>query len=90
MSAPAAVSVQNIAFRKTLQHNEPSLFTSNAFQLQPTGNGFSLPTPKSRAPPAVISTATNRVERWIDLPGEGYGSAVTPDGAMLTIAIPSK
>jgi DNA-binding beta-propeller fold protein YncE len=39
---------------------------------------------------AVISAASNKVDQWIDLPGMGYGSAATPNGALLIIAIPSK
>src|SRR5882757_8173313 len=29
---------------------------------------------------AVINTASNKVENWIQLPGSGYGTAPTPDG----------
>jgi DNA-binding beta-propeller fold protein YncE len=28
------------------------------------------------------------VERWVDLPGLGYGAASTPDGKWLVIAVP--
>jgi YVTN family beta-propeller protein len=37
---------------------------------------------------AVIDTAKNAVDRWIPMPGTGYGSAVTPDGKWLVIALP--
>jgi YVTN family beta-propeller protein len=37
---------------------------------------------------AVIDTATNQVKTWIPLPGTGYGSAPTPDGKWLLIALP--
>ena len=37
---------------------------------------------------AVIDTATNQVKTWIQLPGLGYGSAPTPDGKWLLIALP--
>jgi YVTN family beta-propeller protein len=37
---------------------------------------------------AVIDTATNRIKTWIPLPGLGYGSAPTPDGRWLVIALP--
>src|SRR6478752_3910173 len=36
---------------------------------------------------AVINTATNKVERWVTLPAPGYGSAPTPDGKWLVIAV---
>jgi DNA-binding beta-propeller fold protein YncE len=38
---------------------------------------------------AVISTETNKVEKWIDLPDYGYGAAPTPDGKFLIIAMPN-
>jgi DNA-binding beta-propeller fold protein YncE len=37
---------------------------------------------------AVIDTATNKVKTWIQMPGLGYGSAPTPDGRWLIIALP--
>jgi DNA-binding beta-propeller fold protein YncE len=36
---------------------------------------------------AVIDTATNKVKQWVDLPGEGYGTAVSPDGKWLLVPI---
>lgn len=36
---------------------------------------------------AVIETATNTLSRWIDLPGVGFGTAPTPDGKFLVIAL---
>jgi YVTN family beta-propeller protein len=36
----------------------------------------------------VIDTANNQVKTRIDMPGTGYGSAVTPDGNYLVIALP--
>jgi len=38
---------------------------------------------------AVIDTQTNRVDRWIDLPAAGYGSAFRAGGKQLLIALPS-
>jgi YVTN family beta-propeller protein len=37
---------------------------------------------------AVINTATNAMWKWVKLDGLGYGSAPTPDGRFLLIAIP--
>ena len=37
---------------------------------------------------AVIDTSKNAVDRWIPMPGTGYGSATTPDGQFLVIALP--
>ncbi|HEY6332126.1 MAG TPA: cytochrome D1 domain-containing protein [Blastocatellia bacterium] len=38
---------------------------------------------------AVIDTGTNQIKTWIDMPGTGYGSAPTPDGRWLVIALPA-
>jgi len=38
---------------------------------------------------AVIDTATDQVKQWVPLPGTGYGTAPTPDGRSLLVAIPS-
>lgn len=37
---------------------------------------------------AVVDTARNAVDRWIALPGNGYGTAPTPDGHWLVVAVP--
>jgi YVTN family beta-propeller protein len=36
---------------------------------------------------AVISTKTDALERWVDLPGIAYGTASTPDGRYLVMAL---
>jgi len=38
----------------------------------------------------VIDTATNGIRSWIELPGTGYGTAPTPDGRWLLVAISKK
>jgi len=38
---------------------------------------------------AVIDAATNKVDRWITLPGISYGTASTPDGKWLLVALPA-
>jgi len=38
---------------------------------------------------AVIDTAAQRVKTWVALPGTGYGTAATPDGRWLLVAVPS-
>ena len=47
--------------------------------------------PRIRRSPqlAVIDTATNKVKQWVPLPGLGYGTAATPDGHWLLVAVPS-
>ncbi|HEY2941875.1 MAG TPA: YncE family protein, partial [Vicinamibacteria bacterium] len=37
---------------------------------------------------AVIDTKTNQRKQWVALPGVAYGTAPTPDGRWLVIAIP--
>ena len=36
---------------------------------------------------AVIETATNKIKEWITLPSIGYGTASTPDGRWLLVAL---
>jgi len=85
---PGTVSVLDMAGRKTLS----VIPVANHVQrISVSADGrwvFTSDTQKPRL--GVISTGTNKVERWIDLPGEGYGSAVTPNGAMVIIAIPDR
>jgi len=38
---------------------------------------------------AVIDTATHQLKTWVALPGLGYGTAATPDGRWLLVAVPS-
>src|SRR5580693_1380246 len=82
---PGTVSVLDIANRKTLNIIK---VTGHVQRISVSVDGkwvFTSDTEKPRL--AVISTASNNVERWIDLPDTGYGSAVTPNGALLIIAI---
>lgn len=37
---------------------------------------------------AVIDTATRAIKAWVPLPGLGYGTAPTPDGKWLLVAMP--
>ena len=36
----------------------------------------------------MIDTAKNAVDHWIPMPGVGYGTAPTPDGRWLVVALP--
>jgi DNA-binding beta-propeller fold protein YncE len=85
---PGTVSVLDIANRKTLHVIKVSIHVQR-ISISTDGKWvFTSDTEKPRL--AVISTASNNVEQWIDLPDMGYGSAVTPNGALLIIAIPHK
>jgi DNA-binding beta-propeller fold protein YncE len=37
---------------------------------------------------AVINAASDKVDRWLALPGTGYGTASTRDGKWLLVALP--
>ena len=41
-------------------------------------------------PITVIDTTTNKVAKWIALPGLAYGTAATPDGRWLLVTVPQK
>jgi YVTN family beta-propeller protein len=83
---PGTVSVLDLDARKTLEiiHVSPQIqrislsvddklvFTSDVTKPQL----------------AVIDTATKKIKTWIPMPGLGYGSAPTPDGKWLVIALP--
>jgi YVTN family beta-propeller protein len=38
---------------------------------------------------AVVDTATNKLKQWVALSAPGYGTAATPDGAYLLVAMPA-
>ena len=38
---------------------------------------------------AVIDTTSHKVKTWVELPGTGYGTAPTPDGNWLVVAMPT-
>ena len=85
---PGTVSVLDMVARKTLavipvsgevqrisvSMDDRSVFTSD--QTQPRL--------------AVIDAAARTIRHWVALPGLGYGTAPTPDGRWLLVAIPAK
>jgi YVTN family beta-propeller protein len=68
----AIIPVCKVTQRISLSVDDRSVFTSDQ------------ETPRL----AVIDTVKNAVSRWIPLPGTGYGSAPTPDGQWLVVALP--
>jgi YVTN family beta-propeller protein len=83
---PGTVSVLDIPGRKTITVI-PVTSHVQRISVSPDGHWvFTSDTQKPRL--AVINTSTNKVERWIALPGEGYGSAFMEDGRLLVIAVP--
>jgi YVTN family beta-propeller protein len=85
---PGTVSVLDMVARKTLSVI-PVATHIQRISISADGRWvFTSDTEKPRL--AVISPASEKIDRWIDLPGAGYGSASTPDGSALLIAIPGK
>jgi DNA-binding beta-propeller fold protein YncE len=84
---PGTVSVLDMTRRKTIavipvSHEIQRISISNDDEYVFTSDQT---TPRL----AVIDTATNKVARWVDLPGSGYGAAATPDGRWLLLCVPS-
>lgn len=85
---PGTVSVLDIADRKTLNVIKVA---DHVQRISVSADGKWVFTSDTESPRlAVISTSSNNVARWIDLPATGYGSAVNPNGTILIIAIPDK
>jgi YVTN family beta-propeller protein len=84
---PGTVSVLDLAARKTLT----ILPIAPTIQRISISNDDKLVFTSDYTKPqlAVIDTATNKIKTWVPLPGLGYGSAPTPDGHYLLIAIPT-
>ena len=84
---PGTISVLDLAGRKTLTVI-PVAGHVQRISLSLDGHwAFTSDTEKPRL--AVINTSTNTVDRWVTLPGTGYGSAATANGRWLLVAIPS-
>lgn len=84
---PGTVSVLDMSGRKTVTVI-PVAEHVQRISVSPDDRWvFTSDTEKPRL--AVIDAKTNKVDRWIELPGEGYGSASTPKGKWLLIAMPN-
>src|ERR1035437_8839822 len=82
---PGTVSVLDMAARKTLKIIPISANTQR-ISISPDDRWvFTADQTKPRM--AVIDTATNEVKAWVTLPGVGYGTAPTPDGRWLVLAM---
>ncbi len=83
---PGTVSVLDVKARKTLKVIPVS---GNVQRIAISNDDHWVFTADQTAPRlAVIDTAANAVAKWVKLDGLGYGSAPTPDGRFLLIAIP--
>jgi DNA-binding beta-propeller fold protein YncE len=84
---PGSVSVLDMVARKTITVI-PVASHVQRISVSPDGRWvFTSDTEKPRL--AVIDPRTNKVDRWIDLPGSGYGSAFLPATESLLVAIPA-
>jgi DNA-binding beta-propeller fold protein YncE len=83
---PGTVSVLDLSARKTLKVIPVSARTQRISISVDDKLVFTCDQTKPRV--AVIDTATDEVEGWVDLPGYGYGSAPTPDGKWLVVTLP--
>jgi len=83
---PGTVSVLDLAARKTKQVI-PVAQHIQRISITPDDRWvFTSDTQKPRL--AVINATTGSVERWITLPGTGYGTAPAGDGKWLLVAMP--
>ena len=83
---PGTVSVLDLTGRKTLGVISVATHVQR-ISVSPDGRWvFTSDTTKPRL--AVIKTATDKVERWLALPGTGYGTASTRDAKWLLVALP--
>ncbi len=82
---PGTVSVLDLDARKTLKVIPISGNTQRIAISVDDKMVFTADQTKPRL--AVISTATNTVDHWIELPATGYGMAPTPDGRWLLVAM---
>ena len=83
---PGTVSVLDLEARKTLSVIPISKMTQRISLSVDDALAFTSDQTAPRL--AVIDTATNAVKTWVTLPGIGYGTAPTPDGRWLVVAVP--
>jgi len=82
---PGTVSVLDLAERKVL-----SIIPLGAKCQRitvSTDNKWVFTSDQNKPRLAVINARSNQVERWIEMPGIGYGTATTPDGNFLIVAL---
>jgi len=82
---PGTVSVLDLGARKTLKVIPIASHTQRISISMDDKMVFTSDQVKPRL--AVIQTATGKVANWVELPGFGYGTAPTPDGKWLVVAV---
>src|SRR4029079_12827845 len=83
---PGTVCVLDLVARKTVTVIPISGMTQRIALSADDSMAFTADQKQPRL--AVINTKTNAVDRWIALPALGYGTAATPDGKWLVVALP--
>ena len=83
---PGTVSVLDMESRKNLAIIPISKMTQRISVSMDDSMVFTSDQTKPQL--AVIDASTNKVKQWVALPGTGYGTAPTPDGRWLVVAVP--
>jgi len=84
---PGTVSVLDLVSKKTITVHSDFQRDAAHLDLQRRPLGLHR-RPDETATRRHRYPATNKVKTWVPLPGTGYGSAPTPDGRFLLIAVP--
>jgi YVTN family beta-propeller protein len=83
---PGTVSALDLEHRKTIAVIPIAKVTQRISLSVDDARAFTADQTSPRL--AVIDTASNTVSGWVALPGVGYGTAPTPDGKWLLVALP--
>ena len=83
---PGTVSVLDLDKRKTLAIIPISKETQR-ISISPD-NSMVFTSDQTKPQLAVIDATTDKVKKWVELPGTGYGTASTKDGRWLLVAVP--
>lgn len=84
---PGTVSALDLEAKKTLAVIPISRMTQRISLSADDSMAFTSDQTSPRL--AVIDTAANKVKQWVALPSPGYGTAATPDGRWLLVAVPA-
>jgi DNA-binding beta-propeller fold protein YncE len=84
---PGTVSVLDLTGRK-LVTTIPIAATTQRISIS-NDDRWVFTSDQTRPRLAVIDAATNQIERWVDLPSLGYGTASAPDGSTLLVTMPA-
>lgn len=83
---PGTVSVLDMANRKVLTVI-PISHEIQRISISPD-DSMVFTSDQTKPQMAVIDTATNKVKTWVPMESTGYGTAATPDGRWLLVALP--